>query len=265
MSYLPEILSSVEFRASFAGLIEGKTARTVTVLGARDAGWVNTTALGDLCQYLDTSQNSMNTPAVGDTLYLYSSSASDASAGTGIRAVRTVYLDASGNEQVRTDTLTGTTPVNIGTGYTAIQWMESASAGSGGIAAGNISISSTNGVPLVSTTFERIASGSGKSLSGRYVIPTGYDGYAVRWSAAAISNTMDTRLRSDVFSDTRALSQGAYHFVDRIFLSSGQLGSWYLDYDKFPAGATLKVSAIPGAAAAANRADCDITLVLIAV
>jgi hypothetical protein len=265
MTYVPEVIGSVEFRTAFVGLIEDRASRIVTVLGSRDSGWVNTSTFGDVCQYLDTSQSLLNTPSAGDTLYLYSSSANDASAGTGVRTVRTVYIDANGDEQVRTDTLNGTTPVSIGTGYTAIQWMESATAGSGGVAAGNISISSTNGTPLVSTTFERIASGGGRSMSGRYVVPAGHDAYMIRWTVSAVGNTMDARLRANVFSDDRTLSLGVFHFMDRAFMSSGQEGVWLQDYDKYPAGATIKVSAIPGAAAAGNRIDVDFTFILIEV
>lgn len=265
MTYTPALVDSAAFQASFRGAIEGKTARSVTILGSRDLGWTSTSAFGDACQYLDTSQAAMNVPSPGTTLYLYSTNANDTAAGTGIQSVRTVYIDSNGDELVRTDALAGNTPVAIGSGYKAIQWMESSAVGSGGVAAGNITISSTNGAPTVATTFERITAGGGRSLSGRYVIPTGQNGYLERWTAGAIGNSMDVRLRADVFSDTRALSAGAFHFMDRAYLASGQEGVWAQDYDRYPAGATIKISALPGTAAAGNRLDCDFTLILIAV
>lgn len=76
---------------------------------------------------------------------------------------------------------------------------------------------------------------------------------------------MDTRLRADVFSDDRTISSDSYHFIDRMFLSSGTSGTSTLHWLKFPEGATLKISAIPGAAAAGNRVDVDFTVVLVAV
>lgn len=108
---------------SYRGTIENKAAYMYKILGSRDSGWTSTSAFGDTCQYLDTSQALMNTPTTGQTLYLRSSSINDAAAGTGVRTVRIVYLDSSGNQQVRTDTINGTTVVDIGTGYSAIQWM----------------------------------------------------------------------------------------------------------------------------------------------
>jgi hypothetical protein len=265
MTYTPNTLVPTEFQMAYYGQIGGKTAKVYRVMGSRSQGWTSTTAFGDACEYLDNTQALMNTPTAGQTLYLRSSSASDAAAGTGVRTVRIVYLDAAGVQQVRTDTLTGTTPVSIGTGYSFIQWMESEAIGSTGVAAGTISLSSTNGVPTVATTFDQIAPGGGRSLSGRYKIPTAHSGYMISWAANAINNTMDVRLRADVFADDRTtLANGAYHFQDRLFLGAntndGASGGWL----KYPAGSTIKIAAIPGATATANRLDCDMLIAVVA-
>ena len=79
--------------AAFYGTVQGQLARNVFVLGRRDAGWSSTSVLGDCAQYLDTSQALINTPAVGQTLYLVSTSVNDAAAGTGARTVRIIYHD----------------------------------------------------------------------------------------------------------------------------------------------------------------------------
>lgn len=244
--------------------LDGKTARTVYILGSRSQGWSSTSILGDACDYLDTSQALMNTPTSGQTLYVVSTSASDASAGTGARTVRIVYLDANGVEQVTTATLNGTTPVSLGTGFTAIQWIETATVGTNEVAVGNIAITSTNGAATVATTFELIRAGGNRSLSGRYKIPAGYDGYLLRWSYAAISTTMDTRIRADVFADDRTLCAGVYHFQDRVFVPSNTSGDSELDYLKCPAGSTIKISSIPGLAPAGNKLDCGFSLLLVA-
>lgn len=259
----PVLNLPLEFVAHHYGEIDELTANVYTILGSRDLGWTGTAALGDACSYLDTSQNGANVPTSGQTLYLYSSSANDTGAGTGVRTVRTVYLDAVGEQQVRTDTLNGSTAVSIGTGYTAIQWMESATVGSGGIAAGNISISSTNGAPTVATTFERIATGGNRSMSGNYKVPSNAVAYVCHWSSQAISNTMDCRLRISAFSDDNALSAGVFHFVGRMFLSSGSEADRDLHYAPAPAGATIKVSAIPGAAGAGNRLDTTFNVLVL--
>ena len=86
----------VELEVSLRGTLAGKTARLVNVMGSRTQGWTSTAVLGDACEYLDTSQAAMNTPTVGQTLYVVSTSANDAAAGTGARTIRIVYLDANG-------------------------------------------------------------------------------------------------------------------------------------------------------------------------
>lgn len=260
-----EDMIPVELTVSSTGLLNGKAARNVFILGMRDRGWTSTSVLGDVAQYLDTSQALINTPSTGTTLYVVSTSGNDTSAGTGVRTVRIVYLDASGNQQVKSATLNGTTAVSIGTGHSAIQWMESLTAGSGGVAAGTISVTSTNGAATVATTFEQIAAGGDRSMSGRYTVPTGYTAYVYDWHTEAISATMQARLRVDVLSDDRALSAGVFHFQDETFLASGQNARHDQPYLQCPAGSVIKVSAIPGAAPAGNKLGTAIKLLLVAV
>lgn len=252
---------SPEYEVQHSGTLDGKSAKLFHIMGTRSAGWTSTSVLGDACEYLDTSQAAMNTPTTGQTLYLVSTSASDAAAGTGAITVRIVYLDASGIQQVRTDTLTGTTPVSIGSGYSFIQWMEVASAGSSGASVGALSISSTNGPATVATTFEYIAAGGNRSLSGRYKVPSDCHGHLLKWDIAAIGNTMDTRLRALQFMDDKTLST-VYHFIDRSFLASGQNSVQSLEYRELPSNCVVKISAIPGGAPAGNKVDCSFSIIV---
>lgn len=253
-------LYSPEFAVQHYGALLGREASLYHIMGSRILGWNSTTALGDACEYLDNSQNLMNTPSTAQNLYLVSTSVNDTAAGTGARTVRTIYLDSNGLQQIRTDTLDGTTPVSIGTGYSFIQWMEVASTGSGEVSAGNITISSTNGSATIATTFERISAGGNRSLSGRYKIPSDCHAHLVHWDAAAINNTMDVRLRSTIFMDDNSLST-VYHFIDRVFLGDGQNTAQSLEYRELPSDAVIKISAIPGAAAAGNKIDCSFSLI----
>lgn len=254
--------ASPNLMAAIYGRLRGKTAYNVAVLGSRSRGWNSTAVLGDACDYLDTTQSLMNTPTTGQTLYLVSTSASDDAAGTGARSVRIVYLDAAGNQQTTTVNTAGLTPVSLGTGFSFIQWMEVASLGSSETSVGSLSISSTNGAATVATTFELIRAGGNRSLSGRYMVPTGFTAYVCQWGAAAINTTMDTRLRATVFADSGALST-VYHFQDRVFLPSGVITDIMLYYPALSAGCVIKVSAIPGNAPAGNKLDCDFHLLLI--
>jgi hypothetical protein len=256
---------SMEQEVATTGLYRGKSAKLIPILGSRALGWSGTAVLGDACSYLDTSQARQNVPTVGQTLYLVSTSASDTAAGAGARTVRTVYLDANGLERVRTDTLNGTGAVSIGSGYTAIQWIEVATVGSAVTAVGDLSVTSTNGAATVATTFERIVAGANRSLSGRYKLPADCVGYLLQYHVNAIGNTMDCRLRGDFFSDDGGLSEGVFHFLDRAFILAGQGQATELSYRKVPAGATIKISAFPGGAPAGNKLDCDFSLICVAV
>lgn len=262
MSYLP-ISSTPELDAGVFGFVNGKAAYNVHILARRDAGWVGTSVFHDAAQYLDNTQQFVNTPSVGQTLYLVSTSASDTAAGTGARTVRITYLDGSGNQQTTTQTTNGTTPVNIGTGYTYIQWIENATVGSNNASVGDVAITSTNGAATVATTFEIIKASGNKSLSGRYMVPTGYSAYLTSFDGLAIGNTMDARIRSAVFSDDRSLSS-VLHFQDSMFLASGQNMESNLPYLKQPAGAEIRIIVAPGAAPASNRFDGSLTMLLVA-
>lgn len=251
-----------EVAASFDGFFRGQVAKNVFIMGRRDLGWSSTTILGDAAQYLNTTQALVNTQDVGTTYYLNSTSANDTAAGTGARTVRIVYLDTNGAQQVTTATLNGTTAVSLGAGFTYFQWMEVASVGSGTVSAGDLAITSINGVATVATTMEFIKAGGNRSLSGRYKVPTGYSAYLTGWGAHAISANMDTRLRATVFADDRTLPT-VQHFQDNMYLPSGTSDDETLAYLCCPAGSEIKVSATPASAPAGNRLDCSFRLILI--
>lgn len=252
------IFSSQELIISNSGYLSGKAAKCLCILGRRDSGWSSTSALGDVAQYLDTSQASVNSVDVGTTYYIVSTSGDDTnSSGTGVRKIRITYLDSSGNQQVSTVNLAGTVAVSIGSGYTAFQWMETSDVGSGGVAAGDIAIGSINGAQTVASTVRFIKTGGNKSMGGEYTVPTGYSFYIAAWHASAINANMDVRLRATVFTDNRAIST-SFHFQDTLYIPSGQTSHSVLPYLRCPAGSKIKVSAIPQIAAAGNRCDAVI-------
>jgi len=250
-----------EMDVNFHNELDGKTAFYYSILGTRSRGWNTNTTYQDVCNYLDNTQDLMNTPTSGQTLYLVSTSANDAAAGTGARTIRTVYLDAHGDQQVRTDTMNGTTAVSIGTGYTAIQWCEVATLGTNPVAVGDISITSTNGAATVATTFEQIALNSNRSVSARYAIPKGYSAYALSFSASSDGPAIqNVTMRATVFTDNRALCT-PYHFQSRIFLqASGSAQTKQTNYMKFPEFSTIKVSSLPSASGAGNKLDAGFKL-----
>lgn len=254
---------SMEQEVATTGLYRGKAAELITVLGSRSAGWTSTSALGDAAEYLDTSQASINTPVVGTTYYLVSTSVQDAAGGTGCDTAKVTYLDSAGVQQTVTKTLTGTTPVSLGSGFTYFQFLETdhSAAAPARVAAGNVTISSINGAATVATTMDRVAAGGNRSLSCRWKCPSDCVAYMLDWWAAAISSTMDVRLRETQFAGGGI--SNCFHFQDRAFLTSGQTTLPERHYHKIGSGVEVKISTFPGGTPAGNKLDCNFELICV--
>ena len=123
-------------------------------------------------------------PAAGVQMSLVSTSASDASAGTGIRTISIQYLDASLATQTEVVTLNGVTPVNtVATNIRFIQCMSMVTFGSGKAAAG--SITATNG----GTTYSYIATGDVRCTSSVRMVPAGKKLFVSSMVAGSASGT----------------------------------------------------------------------------
>jgi hypothetical protein len=138
--------------------------------------------------------------------------------------------------------------------------MESVDGGSLEVSAGTINLRKT-GTPT--TIYEQIVANGNKSQSARFTVPVGYTGYVLDWSAAAIIATMDTKLRATTKTLTRD-NNTRYLFQERIFLAIGQNYTSNLNYLKYKAGSTIKVSAIPGATAGNPKCDASFTILIVA-
>lgn len=247
------------------GQYRGHTANLGWMFARRDNGWNGTTALQDVCHYLDGSQSNANPTVLGTPYYIVSTSAQDGAGGTGIR---TLYVNclvgASLTRTIRVITMNGTTPVLLGNDIAHVQYMESGDVGSVGVAVGNIYCStlSTAGTPTVAQRIDMIGIGDGRSSAGRVMVPGGFTLYLVGWHASAIGTTMDVRLRGQAFTHDRSVSPG-FHFQETAWLGSGQNFSDDAHYLAFPAGAILKFSAIPGAAAAGNRCEASMHFIIV--
>lgn len=265
MSYFGNLNDLIQ-EVQQTGLYRGKTAKVWQILGRRSKGWSSTSAFGDVAGYLDTSQALINSANSATTYYLNSTSANDVAGSPGISKVKIVYLDANGDVQTTERTLNGTTAVNIGSGYAFILWMETSELGTGVVAAGDVTIDSTNGAATTATTVCMILAGGNRSMVGAAKVPTGYTGYVPWWSCSSSGGTAayDLRLRADVLSYDRSLTAGIFHFQASMQIGNGLVAQHEVPFFKYPAGAVLKVSAIPTAAAAGNRADANFPLVLIA-
>jgi hypothetical protein len=107
-------------------------------------------------------------PAAGVQMSVVSSSANDAAAGTGVRTLRIVYLDANLVQQVETVTLNGTTPVTtVATNIRFIIKLIGITYGSLKAAGGNISVSHSG------TTYGYLPTGFIVDSTAVYMPPAG--------------------------------------------------------------------------------------------
>lgn len=119
-------------------------------------------------------------PTSASVLKISSSSADDASAGTGARTVYIEGLDGNYNVVSETVTLNGQTAVNTTNSYLYVNSFYVVTAGSGGANAGNINAGTgtvTSGVPAV--LYDIIATGYNNRTTGHYCVPAGYTAYMI--------------------------------------------------------------------------------------
>jgi hypothetical protein len=117
-------------------------------------------------------------PTSASVMKISSSSASDASAGTGARTVAIFGLDADYNEINETVTLNGQTSVDTTNSFLRISRMYVVTAGSGATAAGTIYAGTgtvTSGVPAV--VYGTIAIGANQTQMSLWTVPAGYTLY----------------------------------------------------------------------------------------
>lgn len=119
-------------------------------------------------------------PAAAGTMNVSSTSASDASAGTGARSIVIYGLDGSHNRIEEAVTLDGQTTVTTTKQFLHINYISVATVGSGKENAGTIYVGSgvnTSGVPA--TVYGAVYTGLNASTTACYTIPAGYTGYVV--------------------------------------------------------------------------------------
>jgi len=225
-----------------------------SIPGRKDA--LSSAALDDLTQIPGT----IVVPEPGGIqLELVSSSASDTSAGTGAQTVDIHYLDTSGIDQQENVIMAGLTPVNtVATDIDFVQWIHVKTVGTGGVAAGNISLRDTAGA----VTYEYLSAGGNQSLSAKYKVPTAKTGFVVGWQASGMTKKIDLRLRATVERFDRTLNPGVFLFQDILVLNDTSSG-WipFLAPLKMPAGAVVKLSGISAAAGGDGAGQFDILLV----
>lgn len=258
MSYLRQFENLIEI-VELTGLLYGKTAKSIKVLGNR-AGFTSTAVFNDIKEF----DNSVaNLPVLAaSTLDIISSSVNDTAAGTGVRQVKVLYIDSTNNlVESAAINLNGTTLVtSVLTGVNEVIWMETFTAGSTGWAEGNIRLRINGGTVEV----EQITALNNKSLTARFMVPTGYTGYLNAFKAHAINNDQQTRLTATVNSFDGTVSAVYHAQVNCSVATNTNSGQIFVPFIKIPALARVKVSTISAGTAAAVKCDTSFVIVIIA-
>lgn len=242
------------------GKYRGKTAYAFNVFGRR-AGFTSTSVLNDIKEF--DNGVAINPVLAASSLDILSSSVNDTNAaGTGLRKVKVTYIDNNNNiVQSPNINLNGTTLVtNVLTNVNEVLWMEGTDKGSSEVAAGNIRLRINGGIVEV----EQITAGGNRSMSARFMIPTGYTGFLDSWNSESVQNAQEVRLRAQVDTYTRALST-VYHYVDANTLpADSNSGHQILPWLPIPALAKIKVSTISAGTASSNKCGSSFIIVIIA-
>lgn len=170
-----------------------------------------------------------------------STSDSDTAAGTGVRQVLIHYIDGAGDAQTETVTMNGTTKVNtVATDIRHVNYFHAVSVGTGGVAAGNITIE-LQGSPA--TVYNYIQVGGNKDLTCKYMVPAGHKLHLIGWHAGVSSDDrVSMRLRSTDWGGV--LYEDIYLFKSVLYLAKATSGS-IDNYATIPALSKIKVSAFP--------------------
>lgn len=108
-------------------------------------------------------------PTSATTLEVLSDSANDTAAGTGMRTMQVIGLDADYVEQTETVTMNGTNVVALANSYLRLNRAQVTSAGSGRVNAGNVTIRETGG----GQTRGAMRAGYGIMRQAIYTVPLG--------------------------------------------------------------------------------------------
>ena len=129
------------------------------------------------------------TSGVAETVQVFSSSAADASAGTGARTCTIYGLGSAWQIQQEAITLNGTTPVVSTQTWQRVNRCIINTAGSGGANAGIITCRHST---TTANVFLAMPAGMNQTLVAAYTIPAGYTGYRYRLSSECIDSTANS-------------------------------------------------------------------------
>lgn len=183
-------------------------------------------------------------PSAPMQMEVVSSSANDASAGTGARTVEIYYLDASYVEQSEIVTLNGTTPVNtVATNILRINTFRVKTVGSGGQNAGNIDVRHLTDTPI----YSRIATGINRAMNCTYTVPYGKTLFVFNLLFSAGGNVSNRPVRFITKTTYDNVSNTVISFFmpyTNVIVTDGSIDVPIECPTKLPATTDIKINAI---------------------
>ncbi|MGL4598495.1 MAG: hypothetical protein ACRCYO_13340 [Bacteroidia bacterium] len=261
MAYLNGLDPILEIQRT--GKYGGKDALAFNINGRRES-FTSTSAFNDVGDAIGISGVAIFPVLNGtETIQVISSSASDDGSplGIGIQTVRITYINTSFQLVETPDiVMNGTTAVNVVVGgMLQVLWIEATNIGSTGTAVGNITLRTST---LVNLSVIRI--GTTKSQDAIFMVPDGFNAYINIWSVENIANSQDYRIRANVNSFDRTISN-VFKVQDNQNNPSNSQNNSYLNWLKYPPRSRIKVSTISSSTAAATRACVNFLVVLIKI
>lgn len=193
-------------------------------------------------------------PASPIQMAVVSTSANDAAAGTGIRTVEIHYLDTNYAKQTEIVTLNGVTPVNtVATNILRVNDFYATTVGSGGLAAGNITLTSVGGAVI----YARIETGFNRQMNAVFTIPAGKTGYLTHWnvSEGTSAGAHYTRFFLTLTAQDGVYNSGVFTCHDQSGVQNASENIYYDIPIYLPAKTDIKVSCISDAA----NANAEVT------
>lgn len=209
--------------------------------GRRDS--LATTAGGDDIADIAAVAISFPNQSVGEQMTIVSDSVNDTAAGSGARAVKIHYLDASGNYSHEIVTLNGTTGVNTtATNIRFVQMITVETCGSfGGRNAGNITIYK---LATPATVYARIVAGNNVSLNSARMVPNGKTFYLTGMNVSATSSKPVSARLQATCDHAGEYTAGVFQFEEIVECQDSVMSMNFVVPRKIPALAIIKGVAV---------------------
>lgn len=178
-------------------IINSRRSAIIELFFERNGTFINgNTELQDCSEFLTSSQARYTPITTSTTIELVSTATTDSTSGTGARTVRLEYLDSNGLRATRIETMNGTTPINLGSGYSAINGLSTVTVGSNSVVTGDITVRSVADTSIVYAGIKSAAPSGNKSQIGITTIPRGYVGYMTMGQVTSLNNSAEVKIRA---------------------------------------------------------------------